>query len=139
MTNRKRSGMSKIARARRQRLQYAAKGGITRDFEYGKYTIHPESLANLVIGRDKKARAARIRASTIRRLMVEGKSVADIVLITGISRAAIYRLSGERQHWAASDGRTACGAFAPPAAIADDDDKVNCRLCLRTVRDPLLL
>lgn len=73
----------------------AARGATTRDYDSDsdKYTIHPASLANLVTGTEAKAKAAGDRRHTIRRLMVQGRSIADVVLITGISRAAVYRLS----------------------------------------------
>ncbi len=50
------------------------------------------SLDNLAIGRETIRVTARKRRRTIERLMAEGRSVADIVLITGYSRAAVYRL-----------------------------------------------
>jgi hypothetical protein len=51
--------------------------------------------ANLVIGRVRKAREADGRRNTIACHLAQGRSVADIVLLTGISRAAVYRFARE--------------------------------------------
>jgi DNA invertase Pin-like site-specific DNA recombinase len=60
-----------------------------------RYALHPEQLANLELGRELKRREARKRRNTIRRLWRQGKSAADIVLLTGYSRAAVYRFLRE--------------------------------------------
>jgi len=65
------------------------------DVSADRYELHPEQLANLELGRELKRREARKRRSTIRRLWREGKSAADIVLLTGYSRAAVYRFLRE--------------------------------------------
>ena len=63
-----------------------------------RYTLHAEQLANLVIGTELKRHAAAKRRNTIERLRSQGRSVADIVILTGISRAAVYRLMAKSAH-----------------------------------------
>lgn len=88
------SGMSKLARARYQRQRNAANGTITRNYDPGsdKYELQPAQLVNLTIGQEQKRAAANQRRATIARYREQGWSVADIVMATGISRAAVYRL-----------------------------------------------
>lgn len=104
----------------------------------GRYQLHDEQLANLVIGREQKARAALIRRNTIRRLMGQGKSVADVVLLTGYSRAAIYRLAPV-VHLMGEDDMPFCGVFAPDALTTRKSAVVTCQGCRnRLARDPLI-
>jgi DNA invertase Pin-like site-specific DNA recombinase len=131
---------NKLRRARYYRQRRAAQGATPRDYDpiADRYELQPSQLANLEIRRATIRQAASERRRAIERLMAQGRSVADIVLITGISRAAIYRFTGGCKHWAAIAGRTLCGALVPPAIVADDDEHVNCRHCLKRTRDPIL-
>lgn len=67
----------------------------SRRWEYDassdRYQLHDEQLANLRIGRDMNAQAARVRRQTIRRHMVKGRDAATIALLTGIPRGTVYR------------------------------------------------
>jgi hypothetical protein len=84
---------NKLRRARYDRQRRAAKGAITRDYDpvTDRYELQPAQLANLEIRRATIRQAASERRRTVTRLWREGRSAADIVLITGISRAAVYR------------------------------------------------
>lgn len=90
--------MSKTNKARYQRARRAAQGAITRDYDAASdvYALQPAQLANLELRRAEIRKAASARLRTIQRLRREGRTVADIVLITGISRAAVYRHIGKR-------------------------------------------
>lgn len=57
----------------------------------GRYTLHDEQLANLAIGVERNRSAASVRRRTIGRELAKGRTVADIALIYGYSRAAVYR------------------------------------------------
>jgi Fe2+ or Zn2+ uptake regulation protein len=56
-----------------------------------KYELHPEQLANLRIGAALKASQARETRQRVAVLHSRGHGAADIVLLTGISRATVYR------------------------------------------------
>jgi hypothetical protein len=84
---------NKLRRARYYRQRRAAQGAITRDYDpvADRYELQPSQLANLEIGQARIRSAASERRSVVQRLWHKGHSAADIVLITGISRAAVYR------------------------------------------------
>lgn len=139
------SGMSKRQRARYYRQWRKDKGAIPRDYDDvgQRAIIHPESLANLAIGRDRKAADASHRRNTIRRLMVQGRSVADIVLLTGYSRAGVYRLMGGVTHMVGSaDGYPLCETPSVDLTTTARASKVTCVHCRKRLRiaprDPLL-
>lgn len=86
--------LGKLARARYLRQRRAAQGAVTRDYDPSadRYALQPAQLANLLIGQARKRAAAAERRRIIERYRAQGMSVADIVMVTGISRAAVYRL-----------------------------------------------
>jgi hypothetical protein len=85
--------MSKLQYARYRRARRAEQGAIPCDYDAvtDRYELQPAQLANLEIRRATIRQAASERRRTVTRLWREGRSAADIVLITGISRAAVYR------------------------------------------------
>lgn len=86
--------LSKLARQRYDRQRRAAGGAVTRDYDSvaDRYDLQPSQLANLEVRRAAIRSAASERRGAIQRYLDKGMSVADIVLISGISRAAVYRL-----------------------------------------------
>lgn len=86
--------LSKLARQRFDRDRKRAQGATGREYDpvTDRYEPTAAQLANLTIGQEQKRAAANQRRATIARYREQGMSVADIVMATGISRAAVYRL-----------------------------------------------
>lgn len=86
--------LSKASRQRFDRDRKRAKGAQGRDYDASsdRYELQPAQLANLEIRRRAIRSAASKRRDAILRYLEQGLSVADIVMATGISRAAVYRL-----------------------------------------------
>lgn len=86
--------LSKLARQRFDRDRKRAQGATGREYDpdSDRYVLQPAQLANLDTGRAIKRAAADKRRAAIAGMCERGFSVADIVMATGISRAAVYRL-----------------------------------------------
>lgn len=86
--------LSKTARARYMRQRRSAEGAQPWDYDQqtDRYTLQPAQLANLEKRRAAIRSAASARRDAIERYLAQGMSVADISMVTGISRAAVYRL-----------------------------------------------
>lgn len=56
-----------------------------------KYELTARELANLTLGSAANAMLGAANATRVHKLIANGHCVADIVLITGLSRATVYR------------------------------------------------
>jgi DNA invertase Pin-like site-specific DNA recombinase len=56
-----------------------------------KYELTARELANLEIGSAANAAKGAANAARVHKLAASGRSARDIVLITGLSRATVYR------------------------------------------------
>lgn len=56
-----------------------------------KYELTARELANLAIGAAANAELAAVNTARVYKLACSGRSAADIMLITGLSRATVYR------------------------------------------------
>jgi transposase len=65
------------------------------------YMLTERELANLAIGRANNAAIGAVNSSRVHKLVARGRSASDVMLITGLSRATVYRalrrLYGEPQ------------------------------------------
>jgi transposase len=122
------------------------------DLGANRYTLHAEQLANLTIGQDMNRKAAAERRNTISRLLAQGCSVADMVLIIGLSRAAIYRhlikMGRKPPETSKASGRSAAALAMLAAGKSTRETAQALGLSQETVRyyrwagkqrDPLLL
>jgi DNA invertase Pin-like site-specific DNA recombinase len=69
-----------------------------------KYELTAAELANLEIGSAMNAATAAANAARVHKLIASGRCVADIVIMTGLSRATVYR-AVRRLNGAASEAR----------------------------------
>jgi DNA invertase Pin-like site-specific DNA recombinase len=61
------------------------------DGERYRYEVRPHELINLAAGSDANAAIGAANAARVHTLAAAGRSARDIVLITGLSRATVYR------------------------------------------------
>lgn len=76
-------------------MSYRSRSSRPRKWPYdaiaNKYELFPSQLANLQGGIASKAAERKANLARVRALQAKGYAAPDIILLTGLSRATVYR------------------------------------------------